>query len=36
VPWILNRFDPLNVSMDPPNLQEGFGEVLRRIKALET
>lgn len=36
IPWILNRFDPLNVSLDPPELQEGFGEVVRRIQALET
>ncbi|MEX2303926.1 MAG: toll/interleukin-1 receptor domain-containing protein [Bryobacterales bacterium] len=36
VPWILNKLDALNVSMDPPNLQQGFGEVVRRVKALET
>jgi len=36
MPWILNRLDPLSLSMDPPNLQAGFGEVVRRVKALET
>jgi hypothetical protein len=36
IPWILNKFDALKVSMDPPNLQRGFGEVVRRVKALET
>ena len=36
VPWIVNKLDALKVSIDPPSLQKGFGEVVRRVKALET
>lgn len=35
-PWIMNRLDPLNISMDPGSLQEGFGQVVQRVKSLET